>query len=140
MQVSPCVGCVKSSVLGTDLNKCSAPAEMGDRLGTPDLGRNVAAAVPRFWGIGEGRKPKQLLWTALPPAPLGGGAGSSSNTMSSGPMSTSMPSGILIHPAVEATIDMGRKLGASPLLGRGAGSPSNTMSLGLSLPPYQVAS
>ena len=29
-----------------------------------------------------------------------------------------------------STIDIGRKLGALPLLGRGAGSPSNTMSLG----------
>ena len=30
-----------------------------------------------------------------------------------------------------ATIDMGRKLGALPLLGEGVGSPSSTMSLGL---------
>jgi len=38
-----------------------------------------------------------------------------------------------------ATIDMGRNLGAVPLLG-GAGFPSNTVSLGRGLPPYQVAS
>jgi len=61
----------------------------------------------------------------------GGGVGSPSNTMSPGPKPTSIPSGILIHPAVLATIDMGRKLGALPPLGEAeAGFPSNTMSLG----------
>jgi len=39
------------------------------------------------------------MWGLLCPFPLGG-AGSSSNTMSHGPRPTSVPSGILIHPAV----------------------------------------
>ena len=38
-------------------------------------------------------------------------AGSPSNKIPPGPMSNSVPSGILIHPARLATIDMGRKLG-----------------------------
>jgi len=50
----------------------------------------------------------------------GGGAGSPSNTTSPGPKPTSVPSGILIHPAVWPQ-QMGRKLGAVPLLGRKLG-------------------
>jgi len=37
-----------------------------------------------------------------------------SNKIWPGPRPTSMPSAILIHPAVFATIDMGQKLGAPP--------------------------
>ena len=55
-------------------NKCSAVAEMGDRLATIDMGQKLGA-VP--WG-----------------------AGSLSNTMSPGPRPTSVPSGILINPTV----------------------------------------
>jgi len=59
-------------------------------------------------------------------APLGAGLGSPSSTMSAGPSSTSLSSGILIHPVVwPQQTCMGRKLGAVPLW-RG-GSPSNTM-------------
>jgi len=54
-----------------------AVAETGNRLATIDTGRKVGSAVP-----------------------LLGGAGSPSNTMLSGPRPTSLPSGILIHPAV----------------------------------------
>ena len=60
-------------------NKSSAVAEMGDRLATIDMGRKVGVegfCVPF----------------------RGGGAGSPSNTMSPGPRSTSVPSGVLIHP------------------------------------------
>ena len=39
-----------------------------------------------------------------------------------------------------ATIDMGRKMGAVPLLGGGARSPSNTLWWGRGLPPCQVSS
>ena len=84
---------------------------MGDRLATIDMGRKLAA-VPF------------------------GGSGSLSNTMWPGPWSTSIPSGILIHPAVWPQY-IGRKLGAAvppPRFGRGAGSPSNTMSPGSSIP------
>ena len=79
----------------------------------------------------------------------GGGAGSPSNTMWPGSKPTSVPSSILIHPAVlpqqrirgfaimryinllltltlTLTTDMGQKLGAVPFYGR-TGSPSNTM-------------
>jgi len=60
------------------------------------------------------------------------GAGFPSSTMWSGPRLISMPSAILIHPAVSPQV-MSRKLeGAlSPFGQGGAGFPSNTMSLGL---------
>jgi len=55
------------------------------------------------------------------------GAGSPSSTMSLGPRSTTIPSGILMHQATSrlATIRMRRKLGG--YANGGAGSPSNTM-------------
>jgi len=61
-------------------NKCSAAAEMGDR---------VRAKWAENCGL-------------LCPSPffVGGAAGSPSNTMSRGPRPTFLPSGILIHPAV----------------------------------------
>jgi len=60
-------------------NKSSAVAEMGDRLATIALGGKVRGAVPLS---------------------VGGGAGSSSNTMSPGPRPAAVPSGVLIHPTV----------------------------------------
>jgi len=54
-------------------------------------------------------------------------AGTPSNTMWPAPRSTSVPSGILIHPAV--WLKIGERESA-PFLGRGAGSPRNTMSSG----------
>jgi len=54
---------------------------MGDRLTTIDMGRKQGAAV-LLSGRGVG------------------GAGSPSNTMSPGPRSTYLPSGILVHPVV----------------------------------------
>ena len=59
-----------------DNNKCSAVAEMGDRLATIDMGRKLGGLCPF------------------------GGAGSTFNTMWPGPRPTFVPSGILIHPAV----------------------------------------
>ena len=59
-----------------DNNKCSAVAEMGDRLATIDKGRKLGGLCPF------------------------GGAGSTFNTMWPGPRPTFVPSGILIHPAV----------------------------------------
>ena len=59
-------------------NMSLAVAEMGDRLATIDMGREVGAAMPRSAAR----------------------AGISSNKMWSGPRPTSVPSGILIHPAV----------------------------------------
>ena len=52
---------------------------MRDRLATIDMGRKVGDTVSLFGG---------------------GAAGSPSNTMSPGPRPTSVPSGILIYPAV----------------------------------------
>jgi len=56
-------------------NKSSSVAEIGDRLATIDMGRKVGELRPPFFG------------------------GSPSNTMWAGPRPTSVPSGILIHPA-----------------------------------------
>ena len=44
--------------------KCSAVADMGDRLDSIDMGRKVGGCSAPFWGIGEGRKPKQLQGTS----------------------------------------------------------------------------
>jgi len=60
-------------------NKCSAVAEMGNRLATIDIGRKLSGLLHLFWG---------------------GGAGTPSNTMWPGLRPTSTPSFILIHPTV----------------------------------------
>ena len=54
-----------------------------------------------------------------------------SNTMWPGSRSTSVPSGIFIHPAISPQQIWAENWGLRPLLGEGAGSPSNTMSIGL---------
>jgi len=59
----------------------------------------------------------------------GGGAGSPSNTMSLRLRPTSLPSDILIHPAIWPQQIWAENWGLRPHLGRGAGSPCNTMSL-----------
>jgi len=53
-----------------------------------------------------------------------------SNTMWPRLRSTSVLSGVFIHPAVLATIDKDRKLGVLPLLGDRAATPANTTSPG----------
>jgi len=59
---------------------------------------------------------------------LGRGAGSPSNTKSPGPRPISIPSGILIHPAIWPKQIWAENWGeAVPLQRRGGGSPSNTM-------------
>jgi len=58
--------------------KCSAVAEMGEHNGHKRYGPKKEGLCPL----------------------LGGGAGSPSNTTWSGPRPTSVPSGILIHPAI----------------------------------------
>ena len=70
---------IRSTAMRYNNNKSSAVAEMGDR------GHNRHG--PKTGGL-------------LCPFPAAGGAGSPSNTMWSGLTSTSVPSGILIHPAV----------------------------------------
>jgi len=68
-----------------------------------------------------------------------GGAGSPSN-MWAGLRPTSLPSGILIHPAVLATTDMGRKLGGcAPLREEVLGPHLTQCGQGRGLPPCQVS-
>jgi len=62
---------------------------------------------------------------------FGKGAGSTSNTKSPELRSTSIPSGILMHPAVCPQQKCAENLGAPPpFWEKGAGSPSNTKSPG----------
>ena len=76
------------------------------RLATIDVGRKLGGALSPF---------------------REGGAGSPSNTMSLGPRPTSLPSGVLIHPAIWPQHIWAEKWGLCPFGGRGAGSPCNTM-------------
>ena len=70
-----------------------------------------------------------------------GRAGSPSNTKSPGPRPTSIPSGILVHPAVWPAMDIGRKLGGlCPFRGGELGPHLTQCCLGWGLPPYQVVS
>ena len=62
---------------------------------------------------------------------MAGWSWSPSNTMSLGLRPTSLPSSILIHPAIWPKQIWAENWGLRPLLGRGAGSPSNTMSHGM---------
>jgi len=65
---------------------------------------------------------------------LGRGAGSPSNTKSTGPSPSSISSGILIHAAIwpqQIWAENWGRLHSPPPLGRGDGSPSNTMWPGL---------
>jgi len=55
-----------------------------------------------------------------------GVAGSTSNTNSPGPRKTSMPSGILVHPAVWPQRTLAENWGLCTFRGGGAGSASNT--------------
>jgi len=59
--------------------------------------------------------------------PLYGGARSPSNTMTPGSKSTSVPSGILIHPAAWPQQTWADNWGLCPFWGGRAGSPSNRM-------------
>jgi len=86
------------------LNKCSAVAEMGDRLATIDMGRKLKGAVPL----------------------LGAGPGSPCNTIRPGPRPTFVPSGILIHPAIWPQQTWAEIWRLCPLPG-GSGSASSTM-------------
>jgi len=55
------------------------------------------------------------------------GAGFPSNTTSPGPRPTSLPSGILIHPAILPQQTWAKIRGCAPFGGGELGSPSNTM-------------
>ena len=102
-------------------NKCTAVAETGDRLTTIGIDRKLGA-IPFLgeWGphltqcgLGRGLPSFRTKWHLYPPNHLVtidmgqkvrtisflGGAGFPSNTMSHKPMHSTVPSGILIHPA-----------------------------------------
>ena len=80
----------------TFLNKCSAVAEMGDRLATIDMDRKLGLC-PLWWEPGYPCK---------------------CNTMWPGPRPTFVPSGILIHPPVWPQQTWAKNWGALPLGGR----------------------
>jgi len=84
--------------------KSSTVAEMGNRLDTTDIGRKVGGCFAHFRG-----------GAAFPP-----------NTTSPRPRPTSVPSGILIHPAVWPQQTWAENRGLCRF--GGAGSPSNTVS------------
>ena len=86
--------------------KSSAVAQMGDRLASIDMGRKLGH-IPFLGEVG------------LP-----------SNTMSPGPRPTSVPSGILIHPAIWPQRTWSENWGLCPLFLGGTGSPSNTTWVG----------
>jgi len=68
----------------------------------------------------------QKFGGAVPPFLWGERPGSPSNTMSPWPRPTSVPSGILIHPAIWPQWTWAKSWGLCPFWGGGAGSPSNT--------------
>ena len=92
--------------LGVGLPPCQVPSWSIQLFGQNKHGPKIERAPPPFWG---------------------GRTGSPSNTMSLGAKPTSLPSGILIHPAIWPQHIWVKNWGLCPLGGGGAGSPSNTM-------------
>ena len=78
----------------------------------------------------SGHNTRAKIGGAVPtahPIFFGGGAGSPFNTILPGPRSTSVPSGILIHPAVCPQQTWAKNWGLCPFWEEGAGSPSNAI-------------
>jgi len=99
-------------------NKSSAVAEMGDRLATINTGRKLGTVL--FLARGS--------WTQ-------------SNTMSPGPKPTSVPSGILIYPAVWPQRTWVKNWGTVPFFGEAGHHLTQCgRGLGRGLPPCQVSS
>ena len=113
---------VVPEIFHTQTNKSSAVAEMGDRSHNRHRPKSGWGLCLFFWAeLGPHRTQYRLDW-GLPPyqvaswyiqpfchtrhgpkiglCSLFGGAGSPSSTMWPGPRPTSMPSAILIHPAI----------------------------------------
>jgi len=109
-----------SSDLISCMSKSSAVAEMGNRLAAIDKGRKVAAVVPL--SVGGAEFPSITMWP--------------------GPRATSVPSGILIHPAVWHNRHGPKSWGccATYFWGRWVTPHLTHCRLGRGLPPYQVAS
>ena len=143
---------------------------MGDRLATIDMGRKLGA-VPPFWvgelgphltqcGLDRGLPSYQVASWYIQAfghnthgrRKVGGGccalfsvrgAGSPSNTMSLGPRPTSLPSGILIYPAVWPQQTWAENWGGSAPLGKESwvlGPHLTQCGQGRVLPPCQVSS
>ena len=116
-------------------------AEMGDRLATIDMGQKLGT-VPLLegelgphvtqCGLGRGLPSYQVASGCIQPfshnkhgqiigaVPLGGGAGSASNTMLPGPRPTLVPSDILIHPPFRHNKHEPIIMGLCPFLERGS--------------------
>jgi len=130
--------------------------DASNRLATIEMGQKLGrGAPPHFWGgelgphlaqcgLDQGPPPCQVpSWSihlfghnrhgpkigeGAPPPFWATGVGSPSNTKSPGLRPTSIPRGILIHPAIwPQQIWTKNWEGLSPFGGGGAGSPSNTM-------------
>jgi len=102
------------------MNKSSAVAEMGNRLAAIDKGWKVAAVVSL--SVGGAEFPSITMWP--------------------GPRATSVPSGILIHPAVWHNRHGPKSWGccAPYFWGRWVTPHLTHCRRGRGLPPYQVAS
>jgi len=124
-------------------NKCSAVAEMGDRLATTDMDQNMEGCAPLAEGelgphltqcrLGQGLPPYQVASWSIQPfrhnrhgpkirglCPFGRGARSPSNSVARS--EAYLQAKFHLDPSSGlATIDMGRKLGAAvlPFLGGG---------------------
>ena len=132
-----------------NIYKCSAVAEMGDCLAKIDMSRKLGA-VPLWRGAGSSSNsmwpgprpsirtkchldPSSCLatidtgrkWKGALPLFWGGESRSPSNTMSLGPRPTSIPSGILVHPAISPQQIWAENWGCAPL-GRGKLGPHLT--------------
>ena len=146
-------------------NKYSAVAEMGDNLATIDVSLKLGA-VPLFGGgagsyvtqcgLRWGLPSYQVASSSIQPyghnrhgpkfggrglCPLGGGAGSASNTMLPGSRPTIAPSGILIHPDIWPQQTWAENWKAVPPFREWElGTHLAQCGLSQGLPPYQVAS
>jgi len=121
---------------------CCAPftGELGPRLTQCGLGRRLLpyqVASSSIQPFDHNRHGPKIGWDGAVPF-FWGGAGSPSNTKSPGPRPTSIPCGILVHPAVWPQRTLVENWGLCPIRGGGARSPSNTMSP--SLRPTSVPS
>jgi len=90
-----------------------------------------------IWRSYRHRHPPKI-WGALPP--FVGGVLGPHLTMSLGLKPTSLPSGILIHPAIWPQETWAKNWGTVPLWGGELGSHLAQCGLGRDLPPCQVAS
>ena len=115
--------------------------ELGLRLLQCGLGRGLLPyqeASSSIQPFGHNRHGPKI--GGLHPLLRGGGAGTSYNTMSLGLRPTSLPSGILIHPAIWPQQIWADNWGCAPL-GEGEVGPHRAQcGLGRDLPPCQAAS